>query len=160
LSQILIPGEEWQQLGEGYKFTEGPAPDSHGNMYFTYVGDNKIYKIDPAGKISLFAKDTAATDGLMAGPDARISGTPTAKQKISRDAPDGTLHIIAECVGSNDLVINSKGDIYVTDPPGHQVCLINARGEKRVVANDVDPNGIILWGDERTLVVTEATSPF
>ena len=160
LSQVLIEGEGWEFLGGGYKFTEGPAADAHGNVYFTDVPSNRIHKINADGKISIFATDTAATDGLKVGPDGRIYGCRSGDRKIVAYDPDGSMQVIAEGVDSNDLVINSKGEIYFTDPPKGQVWFINARGEKRVVARDLQPNGIVLWPDEATIVITETSAPF
>ena len=37
LSDVLIPGEDWQLVADGYKFTEGPAVDASGDVYFVDV---------------------------------------------------------------------------------------------------------------------------
>ena len=50
LQEILIPGEHWQLVGEGYKFTEGPAANAKGEVFFNDVGGSKIYKIGLDGK--------------------------------------------------------------------------------------------------------------
>src|SRR5207302_10620468 len=44
-------------------------------------------------------------------------------------------------------------------PPGGRVWYIDARREKKVVAEGIRPNGVILWSDQGTLVVTEALQP-
>lgn len=35
LTDILVPGEGWQLVAEGYKFTEGPAVNAKGEVFFT-----------------------------------------------------------------------------------------------------------------------------
>lgn len=82
LSQVLIPGEEWQLLGEGYTFTEGPAADRQGNVYFTDDRESRIYRIDAGGEITLFAENTARTNGLMFGPDGRLCGCRNGDRQI------------------------------------------------------------------------------
>ncbi len=159
LSQVLLPGEEWQLLGEGYKFTEGPACDPEGNVYFTDIPESRIYKIDLDGKVTPFAEDTGKTNGLMFGPDGRMYGCRNGDKQIVAYDREGRVTVIAEGVTSNDLVVNSRGDLWFTDPPNGQVWHIPAGGEKRVVARDLKPNGVILTADEGTLVVTDGENP-
>ena len=159
LSQVLIDGESWQLLSEGHGFTEGPASDKEGNVFFTDIPNSRIHKIDLAGKVSVFAENTAKTNGLMFGPDGRLYGCRNGERKIVAYDPDGTLHTIAEDIDSNDLVVGSDGKIFVTDPPNQRVWLVSMTGEKKVVASGFRPNGIILWADEGTLVVTDSDKP-
>ena len=37
LTQVLIEGEGWELLGEGYDFTEGPAVAPDGSVYFSDI---------------------------------------------------------------------------------------------------------------------------
>src|SRR5207249_2482910 len=67
-------GGGWQLLSEGHGFTEGPASDKEGNVFFTDIPNNRIHKIDLDGKVSVFAENTAKTNGLMFGPDGRLYG--------------------------------------------------------------------------------------
>ncbi|MDR3637127.1 MAG: alpha/beta hydrolase-fold protein, partial [Isosphaeraceae bacterium] len=45
LQQILLPGEDWTLVSEGYKFTEGPAANAKGEVFFSDVPASKSYKI-------------------------------------------------------------------------------------------------------------------
>ena len=58
LQEILLPGEGWKLVGEGYKFTEGPAVNAKGEVFFNDVPDSKTYKIGLDGKVSVFLADT------------------------------------------------------------------------------------------------------
>ena len=69
------------------------------------------------------------------------------------------MQTIAEDIDSNDLVVGSDGRIFVTDPPNQRVWLVSLAGEKKIVASGFRPNGIILWRDETTLVVTDSDIP-
>lgn len=159
VSNVLIDGQGWQLIGDGYKFTEGPAVDAEGQVFFTDIPNNRIYKIALDDKVTLFADGTAATNGLMFGPDGLLYGCRNGDKRIVTYDKAAKVQTVADDVNSNDLVVAGDGGIYFTDPPGGRVWYINAKREKRVVAEGIKPNGVILWPDQGTLVVTEGTEP-
>ena len=59
LSRVLIDGEGWQLVAEGFQFTEGPAVDREGNVFLSDIPASRIHKIDASGKVTLFAENTA-----------------------------------------------------------------------------------------------------
>jgi sugar lactone lactonase YvrE len=159
LSGVLLDGEGWELVGEGYKFTEGPAVDSQGQVYFTDVPESKIYKIDLAGKVSLFVENSEKTNGLMFGPDGKLYGCRNGEKQIVAYDEHGKFEVIAADVNSNDLVVAADGGIYFTDPAAGKLWYISPQREKRVVAEGLRPNGVILWPDQGTLVVTDGQDP-
>jgi gluconolactonase len=40
--EILLPGEDWQLVAEGFKSTRGPACNASGEVFFADTSDNKI----------------------------------------------------------------------------------------------------------------------
>lgn len=160
LSQVLIEGQGWELVSHGHVFTEGPAADTAGNVYFTDVRESKIYKIDLGGQVSLFAQNTARTNGLMFGPDRRLYGCRMADRQIVAYRSDGTHEVLASDVDSNDLAVTAAGAVYFSDPKGGRVWYLPPGGDKRVVAHDLKPNGVILWPDGQTLVVTDRDGPW
>ncbi|MBM83281.1 MAG: hypothetical protein CMJ78_22195 [Planctomycetaceae bacterium] len=159
LTQVLIDGEDWEVLSIGHRFTEGPAVDKDGNVFFTDIPNDQIFKIDTKGKVSLFVTKSGRTNGLMIGPDGRLYGCRNGDKKIVAYSMNGEFETIADGVTCNDLVVNSSGGIYFTDPPEGKVHYITPDGKRRVVASDMKPNGVILWANEGTLVVTDAVLP-
>jgi gluconolactonase len=156
---VLIEGQGWQLIADGYKFTEGPAVDAAGQVYFTDIPSNRIHKIALDDKVSLFAENTAGTNGLMFGPDGLLYGCRNGEKKIVTYDDKAQVKTVADGVNSNDLVIAGDGGIYFTDPPGNRVWYINPQREKRIVAEGIRPNGVILWPDQGTLVISEAQEP-
>ena len=62
LLDILIPGEDWTLVADGYKFTEGPAANARGEVFFNDTRDS--YRPDAAGdawqkSLSLFRAELA-----------------------------------------------------------------------------------------------------
>lgn len=159
LTQVLLDDEPWELVADGYEFTEGPAVDREGNVYFTDVRASKIFRIGADNKVTLFADQTAHTNGLMFAADGRLFGCRNGDRKIVAYDAEGNWTTIADEVSCNDLVVNSKGAVYFTDPANEQVWYVPANGEKRVVAKGFRPNGVILWSDEGTLVVTDSREP-
>jgi len=154
LSQVLIDGQNWEIVSEGHGFTEGPAVDAGGNLYFSDVKRSKIYKVDAAGKVTLFVDNSARTNGLMFGSDGLLYGCRMADRQIVAYKPDSTYDVIAADVDSNDIAVTRRGNIYFSDPKGQRVWYIPAGGKPRVVAEDVPLNGLILWPGQGTLVTT------
>ena len=82
LEQVLIDGEGWELVGEGYKFTEGPACDPAGRLYFTDVPGDTIYRLDDRGKPGVFVSDAGRPGGMMFGPGGKLYCTQGAKRRI------------------------------------------------------------------------------
>jgi sugar lactone lactonase YvrE len=158
LSQILIDGEGWQAVGEGFQFTEGPAVDRQGNVYFVDVPASKIYKLDlPSRKITLFAEETGRASGLMFGGDGRLYACQNGARAIVAYDAAGKPAKICEDIDVNDLVVTRDNHIYVTDPKNHRVWHVDPAGTKTIADEGIErPNGIALWPDQRTLVVADS----
>ena len=159
LTQVLIDGEEWELLAEGFRFTEGPAVSKTGNVFFTDPPNNSIHWIGLDGKVSLVTDQSGRTSGLMMGPDERLYGCSREARQIVAWTTDGTKSVIANVPDCNDLVVSSSGAIWFTDPSSQQVRYISPDGKQSVVAEGFRPNGITLWPDESTLVVTDSDEP-
>jgi len=158
LSEVLIDREGWELAAEGYKFTEGPAVDADGNLYFVDVPADLVLRHEVAsGETTTFASEVGGTSGLMFGPDGKLYGSQIRSGRVVRFSDSGEVEVIAEEIGGNDLAIAKNGDIYTTDPGNQQVWLIRPSGEKEVVATGFGyANGVILWGDEGSLVVADS----
>src|SRR5262245_27623189 len=82
LSDLLIPGEDWQLAADGLKFAVGSATDRDGRVFFTDISDNKIYMIDVDSRVSIFVNDSLRTNGLMFGPGGRLFGCRNGTKEI------------------------------------------------------------------------------
>src|SRR3954469_19477839 len=63
-SQILAPGAKLTLIDSSFSFTEGPATDKNGNIFFTDQPNNNIWEYDVNGKLSLFMQGTKRSNGM------------------------------------------------------------------------------------------------
>ncbi|HEX2860854.1 MAG TPA: SMP-30/gluconolactonase/LRE family protein [Lacunisphaera sp.] len=167
IGPILIPGEGWELVGEGYKLSEGTAVNAQGEFFFTDIPASKAYRLNTAGQPVEFIADTKRANGQAFGPDGRLYAAATGTQQILAyellsDGGVGSPTVIAEGLAGNDLVVAHNGNIYVTTPNtgGNRVWLIRPDGTKQ----EVDTgglrytNGIALSPDQSLLYVADYQS--
>jgi len=162
LKDILLPGEAWELVGEGYKFTEGPASNAKGEVFFNDVGANKTYRIGADGKPAIFVQESGGGDGQAFGADGRLYAVASREQKIVAYSPDATMNPIADGFRGNDLVALSNGNLYVTEPgwdgtKPSNIWLIKPGGEKSVVDTGLRfSNGLTVSPDQSLLYVSDS----
>ncbi|HEY2720317.1 MAG TPA: SMP-30/gluconolactonase/LRE family protein, partial [Chitinophagaceae bacterium] len=163
LSSLLIPGQEWELVGQGYQFTEGTTANSKGEVYYQDIPTSKTYKIGLDGKLITLDIDAKKASGTYFGADGkRYTVAGGTKQILSYDA-NGKETVIADSIEGNDLVVANNGNIYVTAPDGAakpgKVYLLRPGGEKIVVDEGLKfPNGVTLSPDQTQLYVTESAT--
>lgn len=156
---VLDSDPDWELVSAGHKFTEGPAVDAMGNVFFSDIPNSRVHKISIDGKVTVFRENTGEANGLMFGPDGRLYACQNGRKRIVAFAADGKESIIAEGVNSNDLAINSGGEIYFTDPRNKRVWFVDANRNKRVVHEGIlFPNGVRFSPDHAFLMVTDTLS--
>ena len=110
-------------ISNKFSFTEGPAVDKEGNVFFTDQPNNQIWKYDINGKLSLFMDNAGRSNGLYFDENGNIISCAdehnqlwsinTAKKVrvLVHDFKGGILN------GPNDVWVNPlNGGIYFTDP--------------------------------------------
>ncbi len=164
LGPILIPGEGWQLVGEGYKQSEGPAVNAKGEIFFVDIPNSKAYRLDAAGKPVEFIADTKRASGQAFGPDGRLYSVAAGAKQILAYTGDQAA-VIADGIIGNDLVVSHTGNVYVTEPPANssnepsKVWLIKPDGAKQVVDTGIRfTNGIALSPDQSLLYVDDYRS--
>lgn len=164
LREILLPGEDWQLVGEGYKFSEGPAVNAQGEVFFNDPPSSKTYQVQADGKVTEFLADSKKGDGQAFGPDGRLYACAGGAEQIVAYDTAGKGTVIAEGFRGNDLVVRSDGSVYVTEPgwdgkSPSKVWLIPPGGEKKVVDTGLKfANGITLSPDQSLLYVDDTKS--
>ena len=83
MKQVLLPGQGWELVGEGYSFTEGAAVNDKGEVFFNQPGKSKTYKVGTDGKPVEFLSDTKRGDGRVSAPTGDSTRTPPPSIKSS-----------------------------------------------------------------------------
>lgn len=169
-----IPGigpiGEVKKVHGGLQFTEGPAFDREGNLFFSDVQGDKLYKVDPKGDLSVLLDPSHHTNGLMMNGAGKIVACEMDGRLIEVDPKTKAVKSLADGYegkrfnAPNDLVIDRDGGIYFTDPhfrapmplpQGVRAFYYRAPDGKVTRLGEVEtaPNGIILSPDEKTLYV-------
>jgi gluconolactonase len=159
-TDVLIPGEDWRLVGEGYKYAEGPAVNADGEVFFSDVPNSRIYRIGLDGKVSLFAENTQRASGLMFSANGKLYACQSGAKRIVCFDKQGKSETVVEDVTSNDIVMLPQGG-YFTDPLNNQVWHFTLDGEKKVVAKDIEfPNGLHTSTDHAFLLVNDSRGRF
>lgn len=154
-----------------FKFTEGPTDDGKGNLYFTDIPANRIYKIDAAGKKTVFVEPSNHCNGLMIDGSGNLLACQMDGQLVSYDVKTAKFQVLANKYSENrfnacnDLVVDKSGGVYFTDPhyraprplPQGTMAFYYRAADGKVTRLGGEkikaPNGIILSPDEKTLYV-------
>ncbi len=156
---VLDADSGWELVSRAHKFTEGPAVDAQGNVFFSDIPNDRIHKVSVDGTVTIFRENTGEANGLMFGPDGRLYTCQNGRRRIVAFAANGKESVIAEGVSSNDLAINASGEIYFTDPRNRRVWFIDANGNKRVAHEGIlFPNGVRFSPDHAFLFVADTLS--
>lgn len=119
---IIAEGATMERLADGFSFTEGPAVDKEGNVYFTDQPNDKIYKWSVDGKLSVFHDNTGRANGMYFDKQGYLLTCSDMENEMWRFDTDGNHTVILtdyegkKLNGPNDLWIHPNGSIYFTDP--------------------------------------------
>ena len=157
LSGLLIPGKGWEAVVEDRKFVDAPCSDAAGNFYYSDLGGGTgLHKIASDGSATVFNAQATGISGMKFGPDGRLYACHNKEKRVIAIDPSGAVEVLATDIGCNDLVVTSKGHVYVTETGKKQVVLIEGPGKSRVVDTGITaPNGLALSPDQGTLAVSD-----
>lgn len=177
-SPVIAKGAELQAVASDYSFTEGPASDDAGNVYFTDQPNNRILKWDArSGEISVFMEPSGRANGLFVDKEGNLLACADEKFQLWKINADREVTILVNDFegkalnGPNDLWVAPDGGIYFTDPYYQRPYWSRKEGEiteQRVYRLDpktseiriaadglVQPNGIVGSKDGKTLYVAD-----
>lgn len=175
---VISQNASLELLSDGFVFTEGPAVDKKGNVYFTDQPHNKIIRWDAiTKKTSVFSSDSGRSNGMYFDKKGNLITCADMDNQIWQFDKKGNHKVIYEDKlnahnGPNDLWMDKKNGIYFTDPlyvrnywkrdsvskrTGKNVYYVSPDRKKAMaVATDfIQPNGIIGTPDGKKLYIAD-----
>ncbi|MDT7829813.1 SMP-30/gluconolactonase/LRE family protein [Pricia sp. S334] len=177
--KIIADGAELTLVADDYEFTEGPAVDSKGDVYFTDQPNDRIMKWNASdNSVSEYMKPAGRSNGLYFDDEGNLLSAADEKNELWRIDPDKNVTVLTDGFegkklnGPNDLWVDGKGGIYFTDPyyqrswwthneppqEARSVYYLAPGTDTPRVVGDIDfeqPNGIIGSPDGKLLYVSD-----
>lgn len=162
LKKRLIPGQSWQLVSSGHKYTEGPAVAPDGRVYFVDGPAGEIWKVNEAGDSAELAHKLVGVSGLMFDATGNLFCARNREKTVTRIGVDGSITDVASGVSCNDLVVVDDG-IYFTGPEEKAIWYVAHKTPGKVIKAGVGPekpNGLIVSADHRFLQVVDAAGRY
>ena len=178
IKKLLAPDAKLERISDQFIFTEGPAVDKNGDVYFTDQPNDKIWKyVMETKKLILFMDGCGRSNGLFFDSKGNLLACADEKNELWSIDMKGNKTIILDGAegrkfnGPNDVWEAPNGDIYFTDPyyhrpywnrpeiqPAKEYVYLLKKGSKKAISVDdalMQPNGIIGSKDGKWLYVAD-----
>jgi gluconolactonase len=176
-SLVIAPNATIKLISKDFGFSEGPASNKKGEVFFSDQPNDIIWKYSNDGKLSVFLDKTGRSNGMYFDKKGNLISCADEKNEIWSINPSGKVTILLtgfqgkRLNGPNDLWIDNKGGIYFTDPYYQrpywdrkapdikaQNVYYLPKGSKEAKAVDttlMQPNGIVGTRDGKYLYVAD-----
>jgi gluconolactonase len=175
---LIAEGADLQLVSDGFEFTEGPATDAEGNIFFTDQPNNRIHKWSVEDEqVTIFLEEAGRANGLYFDAEGNLYAAADKHGEIWRIAKNGEITVLLDKFrgerfnGPNDLWIAPDGGIFFTDPfyqrdywkhtkqpiKEQRVYYLTPNRKGLFIAAEglVKPNGIIGTPDGKTVYVAD-----
>ena len=120
---LVAKGAELVKLGEGFRFTEGPATDKEGNVFFTDQPNDRIIRWDAAtNQVSTFLENTGRSNGMYFDAAGNLISCAELHGEVRSIDKNGNHTVLVAGYqgkpfnGPNDIWVAPNGGMYITDP--------------------------------------------
>lgn len=163
-NDLVQKNAEIELISSQFSFTEGPAADAFGNVYFTDQPNDKIYVWNwKTNKIEEFLEKTGRANGTFFDQKGNLLTCSDENGEIWKINEDGVAEVLTtnfegkRLNGPNDLWVDEKNGIYFTDPlyvrdywknfkqeiPEKNLYYRNTDGKITKLDTFTQPNGIV-----------------
>lgn len=163
-NDLVQENAEIELVSSQFSFTEGPAADAFGNVYFTDQPNDKIYVWNwKTNQIEEFLDKTGRANGTFFDQKGNLLTCSDENGEIWKINEDGVAEVLTTSFegkrlnGPNDLWVDEKNGIYFTDPlyvrdywknfkqeiPEKNLYYRNSDGKITKLDTFTQPNGIV-----------------
>jgi gluconolactonase len=176
-TDILASGATPHLISKQFSFTEGPATDKLGNIFFTDQPNNKIWEYDINGKLTVFLDNAGRSNGMYFDKNGNLISCADEENQLWSISKNKKVKALVKDLngkklnGPNDVWVSPSGDIYITDPYYQrpywkrtkpdiekQNVYLLPHGKMKlitVIDNMQQPNGIVGTPDGKLLYVAD-----
>jgi gluconolactonase len=177
LKQLIAPQAVVNCVSAQFSFTEGPAINRQGDIFFTDQPNNRIWKYSTDGKLSIFLENAGRSNGMYFDQDGNLIACADEKNQLWSIDPAGKVKVLLDNFeghsfnGPNDVWVDKHGGLYFTDPfyqrkynsrtkaeeRGENVYYLSKGAKEAILvdSNLVRPNGIVGSSRKRNLYVSD-----
>jgi gluconolactonase len=179
MASLVAKGATPVLVSRQFTFTEGPAVDKKGNIFFTDQPNNKIWEYSIDGKLSVFMDSTGRSNGMYFDAKGNLVSCADEHDQVWSISPDKKVTVLVTGYnghllnGPNDLWIAPTGGIYLSDPyfqrdywtrksadpalAGEKLYYLPAGGKELLMADSsiTKPNGLVGTPDGKYLYVAD-----
>jgi gluconolactonase len=178
---LVAKNAELVKVQDGFIFTEGPATNRFGDVFFTDQPNNRIHKWNAiTNEVTVFKEDAGRSNGLFFMLDGKLVAAADEANQLWLIDKDGSEEVLVSAFrgnklnGPNDIWLVPKGGMYFTDPlyarpywegirgieseqDGEHVYYLSADKTQlfRVTEDLIKPNGIIGTPDGKMLYIAD-----
>src|SRR5213594_829930 len=110
-SKIIAPGAKLEKLAGGFEFTEGPAADKDGNVFFTDQPNDRIVKWSAAdGTVSDWMKPCGRANGTYFDKDGNLIACADEKNELWSIALDKKVTVLVK--DFDGKLLNGPNDLW------------------------------------------------
>jgi len=116
-TRLIAPGAALTCVSDQFDFTEGPAVNAEGVVFFTDQPNNKIWRYGTDGSLSVFMEQAGRSNGMYFDPDGNLVTCADEKNEIWSISPQGDVTVLmtdhegSRLNGPNDLWVDAQGNI-------------------------------------------------
>jgi gluconolactonase len=173
----LFDASRLELISRQFKFTEGPSADKNGNVYFTDQPNDKIWKYGLDGKLAVFLTPSGRANGTYFDRQGNLLVCADEHMQVWSVSPTKKVTVLFKDIngkhlnGPNDLWVDQKGGVYITDPyyqrdywerkapelDAEKVYYLPKGKKELIMVSDAlkKPNGVVGSPDGKTLYVAD-----